>query len=107
MHPKLELFVAERERARARGDMGVVRSITADLDRYGYREEGGVATVEVEPVAATFAVETVREPHVVESGELPEDEVPAPGRGEARKSRAKPRCEHGKIPGRCLDCEED
>jgi hypothetical protein len=67
-----------RERARALGDTNLERACNADLDRYGYRE---LATVIP----------------------LPERSVVKPRRGRPKL----PRCEHGQIVGRCVECDGD
>ena len=82
-HPTVADRLAVRERARALGDLNLVRACNADLARYGYREE---------PLETAVVIP------------LPERVVP----GKARRGRPKlPRCEHGRIVGRCLDCEPD
>lgn len=102
MHPKIELFVAERKRALARGDMGVYRSISADLARYGYSEEDG--SVAFEPVGATFAVESLTARADEQGGVAtasPETKTNKGGRPKL------PRCEHGNVADRCVECQED
>jgi len=77
------------EKARRQGDLGTMRAIKADLRRYGYadddprtRADGGLETAVPGPM---------------------EQAVPKSKGGRPRK----PRCEHNKIIGRCLDCEAD
>ena len=84
MHPRAEMFLRERERARARGDRGVERCMTVELDRMGYSEPRPVETATPD----REAVETA---------------VPAKKNGRPKL----PRCEHGNIVGRCLDCDEE
>lgn len=82
MHPRITMFLRERDRARARGDQGVVRAITADLRRLGVSD---------------FA--TLANP----SGERP----PAENGDGTRRGRGrppKPRCDHGAIADRCEEC---
>jgi hypothetical protein len=66
MNPNLQMFLADRARARAAGDRGLERAIQADLDRLGY----------VEPV------ERVEKPDGMETTAVraPERAVPAPKR---------------------------
>jgi hypothetical protein len=78
-HPVVADRLAMRERARALGDTNLERACNADLSRYGYRE-----TAQVIP--------------------MPERTVgPRPKRGRPKL----PRCEHGQIVGRCVECDDD
>jgi hypothetical protein len=85
------MFINERDRARARGDRGVERSLTADLLRLGVPSE---ATLLSKPKTAQAAVA----------------QAAASEQAEAPKKRAgrppKPRCEHGNIADRCEDCTQ-
>ncbi len=81
MHPRVAMFLQERANARARGDRGVERCMNVELRRMGY----------VDPVETTVA-------------EPMEQVVPPPKR---RGREPKPKCEHGRPPERCLDCQED
>ncbi len=84
MHPRAQMFLHERERARARGDRGVERCMNVELDRMGYRDPHPVETA----VLDDGAVETA---------------VPAKKGGRPKL----PRCEHGNIASRCLECEDE
>jgi len=70
-----------RSRAERAGDRGQARALTADLRRQGHADV---------PVALETAVPEPMEHAVPRKGGRPK----------------LPRCEHGKIVGRCLDCEE-
>jgi hypothetical protein len=67
VNPNVQMFLADRARARAAGDHGLERAIQADLDRLGY----------VEP-----SVERVEKPDGMETTAVraPERAVPAPKR---------------------------
>lgn len=83
-HPRVTMFLRERDRARARGDRGIDRALTADLLRLGV------------PVEATLADPTGKHAaNTTSNGHKPE-----------QKRRAKPRCEHGNVPERCQECAE-
>ena len=94
MDRKLEMFLRERDRARARGDWGVDRSITADLRRWGIPDDATLTHPTGKPKKASertsVAVEDV----------FPEKRKPA-GRPK------QPRCEHGSIADRCPECNEE
>lgn len=82
MHPTVTDRLSMRERARALGDRNLERACNADLARYGYRDEPETTTAEA----------------------LPERAVPErPKRGRPPR----PRCEHGRIADRCIECEEE
>jgi hypothetical protein len=74
-------LLSMREKAERCGDSGTYRAITADLRRHGFVDE---------PVALETAV-----PEPLETA------VPKKGRPKL------PRCEHGRIVGRCIECEDD
>jgi hypothetical protein len=76
------MFLQERENARARSDSGVERCMNVELARMGYRDVPIRAeTTTVEPKENT-------------------------GQPRPRPKRPKPRCEHGQVPDRCVDCNE-
>jgi hypothetical protein len=76
---KIEMFLMERDRARARGDHGVDRSCTADLRRLGVPDEATLA----DPTGKSKATKR--------------------GPGRPRK----PRCEHNRLYEHCADCNEE
>jgi len=79
VHPTVEDRLKMRAYARATGDVSLERACNADLARYGYLETARADDTGVERA------------------------VP----GGASRGRPKlPRCEHGRIVGRCVDCEE-
>ena len=85
MHPRVRMFLTERDRARARGDAGVVRATTADLRRLGVPD---TATL-LDPSGSNGARRT----------------QPQAARGGAK--RASRKCEHGAIPDHCAECNEE
>ena len=80
---RIEMFLLERDRARARGDNGVDRSLTADLRKLGVSDTATLANPSGIPFASVEAV----------------------SRGPGRPK--KPRCEHDQIADRCPECNED
>lgn len=76
-------FVRIRAEARARGDWNLVRAMDVELERLGHRDP------EPEPLETTSVV--LPEKAVVKKAGRP----------------PRPRCEHGKLIGRCLDCDDD
>lgn len=80
---RVEMFLLERDRARARGDNGVDRSLTADLRKLGVSDTATLANPSGIPFASV---------EVVSRG---------PGRPK------KPRCEHDAIADRCPDCNPE
>lgn len=78
---------AMRARALAQGDHSQVRALDADLERSGAIPEPG----------RSFGVEST-------AVELPERAVPEKPR---RGRPPRPRCEHGRIADRCVECQED
>lgn len=77
MHPKIREFLHVRDRAYLRGDSGVVRSMNAELRRYGVPDEATLAN--------------------------PAGTSRQPSKGRPKL----PRCEHGSIVDRCEICRED
>jgi hypothetical protein len=75
-----------RNEADRRGDRGLYRAMSADLERLGYTDH------DLGPEAFETAV-----PEPLEKA------VPGPRGGRPKL----PRCEHGKIVGRCLDCDAE
>jgi hypothetical protein len=74
------MFLMERDRARARGDNGVDRSLTADLRRLGVPDDATLA----EPL-----------------GKASNGVTRGPGRPK------KPRCEHNNVADRCIECNPE
>jgi hypothetical protein len=85
------MFLAAKIRATARGDAGIARCMTVELERMG------------NPHLLEQAV-----PPAMERPERDDRETADPPPMETRKGgRPKlPRCEHGQIVGRCVDCED-
>lgn len=84
----IAFLLQARAKAERADDLGQARAITADLARLGYVEDG----------VPGRAMETaVFDPPGMEHA------VPPPKRGGRPKL---PRCEHGKVVGRCVECEE-
>lgn len=73
-----------RDKASMAGDWAQVRSLEADLARVGYVEIPRIGGLET-------AVPSPLETAVLKKGGRPK----------------LPRCEHGKIVGRCVACDED
>lgn len=95
LHPRVSMFLEERDRARVRGDQGVIRSLTADLLRLGV------------PADATLANPTGKHGNGnghASDGETATATVEAPKRRGGRPRL--PRCEHGAIAERCPICNE-
>jgi hypothetical protein len=86
MHPRIRMFLLERDRAYARGDSGVVKSMNAELRRLGVSDE------------ATLANPTGK--HVKTAGPAVLDPKPV-GRPKL------PRCEHENIADRCEICNPE
>jgi len=79
-------FVNIRAAARQRGDYGLADAMTAELERLGHKETP----------AASGAFETA----------VPEElERAVPEKKRGRPPR--PRCEHDRIVGRCVECDDD
>ena len=76
------MFLAARDDARRRGDWGVYRAMSVELDQLGYTERETTAVV------------------------APERATP-PSAGKRRGRPPRPRCEHGQIVGRCVACDEE
>lgn len=83
VHPTVRDALALREYARRSGDINLERACNADLARYGHQD----------------APETTQAVIVGQEQAVP----PAPRRGR----RPLPRCEHGQIADRCIECQED
>jgi len=82
-------LLSMREKAVAHGDLGTYRAITADLRRHGYADN--------DPrTRAGEGFETA-----VPEGM--EQAVPKPKGGRPKL----PRCEHGRIVGRCEECRHE
>lgn len=77
---------AMHARAVAQGDVAQARALEADLERTGASSTPG----------RSYGLETAVVP-------MPDAAVP-PVKRAGRPP--KPRCEHGQIVGRCLDCDE-
>lgn len=80
------MFLRERDRASARNDHSVVRSLTADLRRLGVRDDATLA----HPAGKPPRVET-------------REELPAKGNGRPKL----PRCEHENVADRCPECNPE
>lgn len=89
MHPKVRMFLLERDRAYARGDTGVIRSMNAELSRLGI------------PDQATLANPTGKRVKASQNGDVPKPEAPKGGRPKL------PRCEHENIADRCDLCNPE
>lgn len=86
MDPKVRLFLAERDRAYARGDTGVIRSLSADLRRWGV------------PDTATLANPSGKRQKGADGGRTRQTAPPKP----------KPaKCEHGSVVERCPECSPE
>jgi hypothetical protein len=75
---KVAMLRGVRAQARVTGDRALVAAMTADLERMGVRDDAPLETVVPEP----------REKAVPRKGGRPK----------------LPRCEHGRIVGRCDEC---
>jgi hypothetical protein len=95
VHPKVALFLRERDRARERGDRGVIRSTTADLRRLGVSDDATLAHPSGKPSRAR------REP------EKPVEVVDAPVEKPKGGRPRLPRCEHENIADRCTVCNPE
>ena len=82
MHPRIQMFLQTRARARVLGDMNLERCMNVELQRLGYRDQ---------PIETAVPDRDEFERAVPQKGGRPK----------------LPRCEHGKIVGRCVDCDED
>jgi len=93
---QVQLLLATRADALRRGDRSVYREMDFQLQRLGVFV--GPEPYPFPPLdpAALAQVETA-------TVEMPERAVPPKKRGRPPK----PRCEHGKIPERCLDCQAE
>lgn len=77
-------LLSMRDKAKRSGDLGTYRAMTADLRRLGHVDE---------PRPEAFET-AIPEPM----------ETATPKKGGRPKL---PRCEHGNIVGRCVECDED
>jgi len=109
LNSRIELYLATRADALRRGDRSVYREMTYQLERLGWVEPepapvfppldpAALARVHAAPVEESPMETTVTE-------ESMEHAVPPAPKKRGRPP--KPRCEHGKLVGRCLDCEEE
>ena len=91
MHPTVRDALQRREYARRSRDTALERACNADLARFGYDDQSALGHVrQQETTVAT----------------VPEQEQavpPAPKRGR----RPLPRCEHGQIADRCIECNQE
>jgi len=94
MDKKLSQFLRERDRARARGDWGVWRSLTADLRRWGVPDDATLSHPTGQPRKAERSSVSVEE--------VFPDEKRKPG----RPPRV-PKCEHGVVADRCDECNPE
>ena len=93
LHPKVHMFLRERDRAYARQDVGVIRSMNVELRRLGIPDTGTLA----DPSGK-------RSRSRKQSQEVPtttEAESRSPGRPKL------PRCEHENVADRCLECNPE
>jgi hypothetical protein len=90
-----ELYLATQADALRRGDRGVWQEMAFQLKRMGVDTDPPESFPPLDPTALA-RIETTMVT-------MPERAVPEKKRGRPPK----PRCEHGKIVGRCLDCEDD
>jgi hypothetical protein len=88
LHPKVRMFLYERDRARLRGDNGVIRSMNAELRRLNVPDEATLAN----PTGKRL--KTKKEPEAV---------VPPKVGGRPKL----PRCEHENIAERCPECNPE
>ena len=84
MHPKLRMFLFERDRAYSRGDVGVIRSMNVELRRLGVADTATLAN----PTGKHAKATAVMDPKPMGRPKLP-------------------RCEHGNIADRCPECNEE
>jgi hypothetical protein len=82
IHPRVRMFLDNRDRALARGDGGVVRSMDAELRRLGVSDD------------ATLANPT---------GEA----LPIPSVSKSKTGLKLPRCEHENVADRCPVCNPE
>ena len=83
---KIAMFLDARDRARARGDLGIMRATTADLRRLGVQDG---------ETSATWAQRLApKQPEI--------KRTPAPP---AKVKRA--HCEHGSIADHCPECNPE
>lgn len=83
---KLEMLLADRDRARAANDVGLDRAITADLRRMGVADD------------ATY--DRVTRPQQQQRASRARNGA----LGTLKGRQVKPKCEHGRPPERCEDC---
>ena len=93
------MFLRERDRAQARGDWGVVRSLTADLQRLGVPDDATRLHPAGKP--SRVVTEALESPQEGEVAVLEEEPRPKGGRPKL------PRCEHGNITDRCVECNPE
>lgn len=86
-HPRIEMFLRERDRAIVRQDYGVIRSLTADLRRLGV------------PDNATLAHPRGAPARVPQNGEKASEKP--------RNGAKPPKCEHGSVAERCVECNPE
>ncbi len=89
MDKKIAMFLRERDRARARGDTGIDRALSADLQRWGV------------PYNATLANPSGK------NGKRHRTQQDTPETLKRKAGRPpKPRCEHDQIADRCEQCRQ-
>lgn len=89
MHPKVRIFLHERDRAYARGDTGIIRSMNAELRRLGVAD------------TATLANPTGKQQR--------RSSNPASGAVAVKPQRREKlqRCEHENVAERCEICNPE
>ena len=99
---KVAMFLRESDRAYARGDGGIVRSMNVELRRLGVPDD---ATLANPAGRSRKPSQTVSEPEVAVLEVEPSipDEEPRNKGGRPKL----PRCEHGNVADRCPDCNEE
>lgn len=87
LHPKIAMFLETRDDAYARRDVGIVRSMNAELRRYGVPDD------------ATIANPTGK---AVRNGRARETAPPA-----KKPRNGLPKCEHENVAERCTECNPE
>ncbi len=108
VHVRVAMFLRERDRARARGDWGVDRSLTADLRRLGVPDDATTTHPSGLPRQVATAVAEPSSESIDESPASREQDEEHENEKKRGAGRPKlPRCEHGQIATRCHECNEE